>query len=871
MNLVSLLHASWHRSILPLVRQVQAAPAQTFDRCWDFSRRYFFTLALLSLLGAKILHLYAHLHSLPPAKFLLWGITFFFQDVLAILLLRIATRRWRRPSLALVAAILVVPFSLIMSGMASANISFYIVTGAEIHWRQAKTFHRDAAAVRTLLTGLTGFLIVEAILLSLSSVIARPVHRIAGSVVTTLVWPWRLVINRICHRRPRHPSLPDPETYAQVAEEDYNDDSDLDAPFQPFEWKTKSYPKPEPITKRLTILLPFIALFILRALRPSDPSYLFLSGALPLVPFVDARHRLSPVDTAGLPGDYRFLDGRTALNAPPPFSWLPPTPLPGFEDWDAANPLPLHYDPAKDPLHLANLDQPVLEPIRQALADGSVRIKHVILLKLESTRADVFPLRNDSFIWNKIVDSYPNRNVPLEVEQRVRNLTRTAEYLTGFSTGFDHRDNLFNGKKAYGGISASNAVTTGTYTLKSLVGTVCGVTPLVADFNREYNHHIYQPCMPHVLDAVNQQPDITTNTEDFAHWPWHSMWMQSVTHGYDNQDKLTPVLGFHDVQTKESIRDRHAKHYPPLTKEVNYYGYADTELREYLRDAIDDAERNHTRLFLTHLTGTTHHPWRLPGDKVQQIMSPSWASKNKNVNRYLNTIHFIDDWLAEILSILEEKGIADETLIAMAGDHGLSLPNDGGSTPYDNPHIGSFQVPIVLAHPRLPPVEITTPVISDQILPTILDLLIESSSLSPNGTTVAKDVRGLYEGQSMIRPLTQEAGNIQDWQFTVMNTGGSWLAVRSAARPGYRLVVPLIDDLEWRFTNIALDPHELQPVTDFNLVDLAKTLDAEYGVDAVNWLRDAAHIAEWWVRENWRRYGYTPPGMKSQNMTQGIA
>ncbi|KAL4892221.1 alkaline-phosphatase-like protein [Aspergillus ambiguus] len=869
MSVINILVGSWHRTVLPVVHRVRASKYYSFDLFWDFSRRYFFALAVLALLGAKALHLYAHLHSLPFPKFLLWGITFFFQDVIAILLLRIATRKMRHKSLAVVAAIVVIPLSLIMSGMASANTSFYIVTGAEIHWRQAKTFHRDEAAVRTLLTGLTGFLIVEAILLSISWTIARTVHHAVGRALEIIMWPFWLCISRIFPRGQQQELHISPETYERVADEDqYEDKSDFDD-LEAVGSKTHTSMRAVSTFARLGTFLTFIVLLAMRALRPVDPSYIFLSGALPLTPFVDARHRMSPVDTAGMPGDYRFLEGRTAMTVPPPFPWLSPIPMPGFEDWDPNDPSRLHYSPDEDPLHISNLDQPVLEPLRQALADGTVRIKHIIVLKLESTRADLFPLRNESFIWHKIADSYRDREVPEEVKEFVGNLTRTAEYLTGFSTGFRHQDNFPWKRRAYGGISARNALTTATYTLKSLVGTVCGVTPLVADFNLEYNHHIYQPCMPHVLNAINHQQDVTSDTEDFIHWPWHSMWMQSVTDGYDNQDLLTPVLGFHDVQTKETIKNRRAKHYPPHTKEINYYGYADTELREYLRDAIDDAQRNRTRLFLTHLTGTTHHPWALPDDNFQKIIRSSWMGENKKLNRYLNTIHFVDNWLAEILGILEEKGVADETLIAIAGDHGLSLPNDGGSTPYDNPHIGSFQIPIVLAHPHLPPVEITTPVMSDQIVPTILDLLIESSSLSPNGTTVAGDVRALYEGQSMIRPLAKEEENIQDWQFTVMNTGGSWLAVRSAARPGYRLVIPLIDDLEWRFTNLAVDPNELHPIKDFNLVDLAKTLDAKYGEDAVNWLRDAAHIAEWWVGENWRRYGYgTPETTGTRNMTE---
>ena len=192
------------------------------------------------------------------------------------------------------------------------------------------------------------------------------------------------------------------------------------------------------------------------------------------------------------------------------------------------------------------------------------------------------------------------------------------------------------------------------------------MTPLAADFNREWEHHVYQPCLPHVFDMLNRQPGISNDTNDFTKWPWHSMWMQSVTEGYDNQDKLTPALGFHDKKTKEIIEGPDAK-YPPTGEEVNYYGYADTELEDYIRDAIDDAECDHERLFLTHLTGTTHHPWGLPGDVYDQIIG-SINGQNEDLNRYLNAIGFVDNWFATILEILQEKGVANETLVVLAGD-----------------------------------------------------------------------------------------------------------------------------------------------------------------------------------------------------------
>ncbi|BDD60412.1 hypothetical protein MPDQ_005019 [Monascus purpureus] len=858
------------RSILwwwiSVIQRVRFSPAESFDIFWEFARRYFFTLAFLSLFSAKLLHLYAHLHSLPTGKLLLWGVTFFFQDVMVLLFSRIFAQKipWRPVSV--LAALIIIPFSLIMSCMAATGISFYVTTGAEIHWLQAKSFQTDAAAIRTLLTGLTGFLIVEGILLTTSWFASHQIHRVTGGILHVWAWPFRWLADHVrpCSRRlyARHRPLPSQERYEQIPVADLEDNKSEDGgSVDLFDSPSDMLPErsgTDTVLRRVIVLGLFCLFLLLRFLRPQHPVYGFLSGSLSLTLLLEG-HRVSPVDTSGMPGHYAFLEGQSALCPTPDWDWMPQVPLPGFEDWDRTDRHGVHYLSQADPLHISNLQNPVLDSIREAVEQGSIKIKHVIFMKLESTRADVFPLRKDSFMWNRIAESYSDKKIPDDVQDRLANLTRTAEFLTGFSTGFEHHDNLHPGLKSYGSISARNAFTTGTYTLKSLVGSLCGVTPLVADFNAEYKHHIYQPCLAHVFNAINHQlPDTDDRTDDFTTWPWHSVWMQSVTETYDNQDKLTPLLGYHDKQTKETIEDPDAKHYPVKWKEINYYGYPDTALREYIHDAIDDAERNRTRLFLTHLTGTTHHDWGMPNNTYEQIVGSSWGGHNDELNRYLNTIGFADRWIAEIIGILEEKGVANETLLVMAGDHGLSLPNDGGITPYDNPHIGSFQVPIVLAHPKLPPVEITSPVTNQQIVPTILDLLIESLSLSESGTHAARDILSLYEGQSLIRPLIQEQDGKQDWQFTVMNTGGSWLAVRSAARPAYRLVIPLVNELGWRFTNLEQDPNEIHPIERFSSADLAAILDKEYGKDAVNWLRDAAHVTEWWVLENWRRYGYVP-------------
>ena len=570
--------------------------------------------------------------------------------------------------------------------MASANISFYVVTGGEIHWHQAHSIQRDAAAIKTLLSGLTGFLVVEGLVIVAAWFLGNYLYDFTGAILTILGNSMKWVL--CCCRRKRRP---DPESFERIECQEYRDDNrpnlgrdDEDGPGDESEDLLLNGRVVDPsektavsLLRRLLVLLPTTVILVLRCIRPPDPAFFFLSWSIPLAPLVDGRHhRGPPVEVSGLKGDYGWLTNQTALSPPPAFDWIPKdSVLPGFEDWAPAKHLNItkpqvHYNASQDPIHISNREEEILTPIREALEDGSVKVKHVVFLKLESTRADVFPLREDGYVWQRIQESFGNDKIPKDAKERLAKLTRTAERLTGFPAALTKKGDR---PEPYGGLSASNGYTSGTYTLKSVVGSLCGASPLVADFNREFTHHIYQPCLAQVFNAMNTQTDTkaanaTNNNGDFTSWPWHPMWMQSVTQTYDNQRNLTPIIGYHDVIDKEWLDDPDRKSHISEDDEVNYYGYADTVLRDHVREAIDKAEERHNRLFLTHLTGITHHPWGMPGDKYEDLIGQSWYSSSENMNRYLNTIGFADNWINDILEILEEKGVANETLVVMAGD-----------------------------------------------------------------------------------------------------------------------------------------------------------------------------------------------------------
>lgn len=97
--------------------------------------------------------------------------------------------------------------------------------------------------------------------------------------------------------------------------------------------------------------------------------------------------------------------------------------------------------------------------------------------------------------------------------------------------------------------------------------------------------------------------------------------------------------------------------------------YAESETKPYLRDLIFDAAENNTRLFLSHLTSSTHHPWRTPKSfHTEQYTGSEGSVDHESMNDYLNTVRYVDDWLGEILGLLDEAGIANSTLVVIIGD-----------------------------------------------------------------------------------------------------------------------------------------------------------------------------------------------------------
>ncbi|ENH71377.1 hypothetical protein FOC1_g10006237 [Fusarium oxysporum f. sp. cubense race 1] len=98
-----------------------------------------FAFFFVSLVFAKLLHLYIHLQSITAIDFIVYLPTFFLQDVFLACLARLLLRPGRTiPSF--VSYILASILTLITFGGASSELGFYYKTGGEIEWIDAGDF-----------------------------------------------------------------------------------------------------------------------------------------------------------------------------------------------------------------------------------------------------------------------------------------------------------------------------------------------------------------------------------------------------------------------------------------------------------------------------------------------------------------------------------------------------------------------------------------------------------------------------------------------------------------------------------------------------------------------------------------------------------
>ncbi|KAF4974193.1 hypothetical protein FZEAL_8871 [Fusarium zealandicum] len=888
---------------------------------------FLFALFFVSVVSAKLLHLYIHVHSIAAIDFVVYLPTFFFQDVFLVCLARLLLRR-ERTIISLVGYFLGSVLALITFGAASSELGFNYRTGGEVEWSDAGDYANDEG-IKVLLSEGYSVLAFAFILLIVAWFTQTILYRVFGNVVSGL--GKRIAsLSRFARAKihPRKHVEQDPEHDAPLMEpsdtgesaSDHGRRSSSSSPDRQEKgsqsrspWLPRWFRVPSWIVISLVLVFVGIASLI----RPDQP-YNHMSTSLPfrILGVIKPQLGLCPSTNEwplkGLinkskweepSGDFKGwapgTDNRLVKHyRDHPPKWLP-DPIPaGFLKWDKKRyqeednevgpddvcPNTMadrgFYNPVNDPLRITNLKSDILAPVQEALSNNSVKIRHIALIVMESMREELFPIQQGTDVHRFIMESH-EESLRDEVNEVVSRLTPNFEKITGKPGNFNSTNGTVYAAPAkpewddqtrpgYGGINVVGGLTSSSVSTKSLAAAHCGAWPMAVNMFEESEVESYQPCIPQVLELFNSLKGNNTQQsgwlsgfkkkkkeDKFHDFPWYPAFFQATTDSYDRQDKFDDKIGFKYIFTKGKL-DQVAKNHPEM-EEINYFGYPETDLKDHIKKYITEGLANDQRLFLSHFTSTTHHPWGTPKWFETETYMGKEGKRHGDFDKYLNTVRFTDKWLGDLMQMFDDLGIAEETLVVFVGDHGQAFKEDFSKTgTYENRHISNFRVPISFRHPNIPRIQYEANVTSISILPTLLDLLVNSDSLNADDTAVASDLVQDYEGQSLIRPYQKSQDGRRAWNFGLINPGGGMLTVTSADAP-WRMAIPLKPDLEYTFTDLGKDPLEHDSLDAWGIKPMIAAVKSKYGEEAAAWVEEADQVAHWWSLERTRLWGYKPP------------
>ncbi|KAM0230062.1 hypothetical protein ACHAP5_011468 [Fusarium lateritium] len=864
-----------------------------------------FSTIFVSLTFTKLVHLSIHAKTVSPGALVLFLPSLLLPDVLVIYVSRLALRQ-KKGVFAVGACVLGCIFSFILLGASASQLGFFYTTGNEVKWSEARSYAGDAKGMKILLSGINSVLAAGAIIVVVAWVAKWFLYRAVGSLIATVGTPvahaWQAIRNR------RRSSTSKNNSYESDSEFD-----DVEVAKEGARLIEDDAPEETRTKPRTWIILAIVSvfLFLTTAFRPAAP-YTMMSMTLPRAMLdmfkspaqvcnaVSGNWPLTELITSDkwedpnghFPGWTPGQDGEAARkyrNTVP--EWLP-TEIPnGFSKWTPTEnttteePEPkstngceapkadgTFYNPVLDPMKISNLDNDILDVLRETLSGGDVKIKHVALIMMESYREELFPLQQDSPYHKLILKSHKGEDED-EVNEKLSHLSPVAERLTGKSGNWKKKDGSefehvaipqWNDTAAdgYGGINVVGGFTTSSLSFKSMAAIHCGAWSMPVDGFEESETDSYQPCIPQVLDLFNKIKK-DEKSDDFLEQQWYPAFFQSITDGYDRQDKFDKKIGFEHVVTKEVLEDD--KKDGEDLEEINYFGFAETTLKSHIDDYLKQVKDEGKRMFFSHFTSTTHHPWGVPEsfETTDYLKTNGKMKWHEDFNSYLNAVRFTDAWLGELLQTFDDHGLTNETLVVFVGDHGQAFKEDQRSKigTYENGHVSNFRVPITFRHPHIPRVQYNANATSLSILPTILDLLINTGSLNEKDQDAASDLIHDYEGQSLIRPYKPIHNGRRAWNFGIVNGGASMLSVTSADAP-WRMVIPLDDSTQYRFTDLKNDPLERRPLEKWTLDLLKIAVENKFGEEAAVWAAEADEVSKWWGQERKRLWGYDPSAHK---------
>lgn len=225
-------------------------------------------------------------------------------------------------------------------------------------------------------------------------------------------------------------------------------------------------------------------------------------------------------------------------------------------------------------------------------------------------------------------------------------------------------------------------------------------------------------------------------------------------------------------------------HQPTIQDDLDYYGGGDVPLTDFFD------ERPVDQPFYLWFGSTDPHRGYGPGafepaHDPDEVTVPEFLPDTPEVRQdlayYYDEIARFDKECGEILSILDERGLSENTLVVMAGDNGMPFPRAKG-TLYEP----GINVPLLMKWPAV----IEPGQISDALV-SLVDLTatwLDAASIP---------IPEVMQSQSCLPLLTRESKTIREFIYSERNWHDNWDPMRCIVSDRYKLIQNYRPEIEY--------------------------------------------------------------------------
>lgn len=367
------------------------------------------------------------------------------------------------------------------------------------------------------------------------------------------------------------------------------------------------------------------------------------------------------------------------------------------------------------------------------------------------------------------------------------------------------------------GARVERAYTVLPHTTKSIVPIVCGYAP---DVRRALTETapggLPHPCLPTLLRPLG----------------YRTAYFKPASGRFEQAATLSVNAGFEAFVGLEQLDPTGFEH-------PNYLGL---EERAMTQPILDWVAASPDPFFLTVLTLTSHHDYRVPSTFASR--EPTHVPEGADPvrwRRYLDTVRYTDTWLGELVDGLEARGRLDDTLVVVVGDHGEGHGEHGRKGHDELLYEEGIRVPLIVWGKGVSPEVIRGNRQHGDLVPSLVErlgLTVEGGAFA--GRSLWTDVRDRalyfscwYEDRCLARLLGDDKsihylGRSPDERFDL------------ASDPGERSPLPTVDPapmLSWRNAERAryARKEEVAPPE----VELAATFDVGVRLRGYTWAAGA--------------------------------